>query len=107
MNRTLFYIRCCLSLLAGTIQAQETSVQIYDGTTLKVGDVIQAGHKPSIYQYNTIKAMDGKYLRDFKDDIAFSKLEIIEIKDANRTYTSSVKEKTLTVRDQSSGKSYL
>ncbi|MDH6313059.1 hypothetical protein M2137_001846 [Parabacteroides sp. PFB2-10] len=104
MNRTLFYICCCLSLLAGTIQAQETSVQVYDGTTLKVGDVIQAGYKPSIYQYNTIKAMDGKYLRDFKDDIAFSKLEIIEIKDANRTYTSSVKEKTLTVREQSSGK---
>ena len=48
--------------------------------------------------------MDGKYLRDLKEDIAFSKLEVKEIKDANRSYTSSVKEKTLTVREMSSGK---
>lgn len=90
--------------MVSTIQAQETSVQVYDGTTIKVGDIIQAGYKPSIYQYNTIKVMEGNYLRDFKEDIAFSKLEVIEIKDANRTYTSSIKESTLKVCEQSTGK---
>lgn len=104
MNRILFYLCCCLSLLADIIQAQETAVQIYDGTTLKVRDIIQAGHKPSIYQYNTIKAMDGNYLRDYKEDIAFSKLEVLEIKNTDKTYTSSIKESTLTVRELSSGK---
>jgi hypothetical protein len=104
MKQFIFNLCCCLSLIAGTAQAQKTSVQVYDGTTIKVGDIIQAGHKPSIYQYNTIKVMEGNYLRDFKEDIAFSKLEVIEIKDANRAYTSSVKESTLTVREQSSGK---
>lgn len=90
--------------MVGTMQAQETSVQVYDGTTIKVGDIIEAGYRPSIYQYNTIKVMEGNYLRDFKEEIAFSKLEIIGIKDANKTYTSSIKEATLTVRDLSSGK---
>lgn len=103
MKRSLFSL-CCLFLIAGTVQAQDTSVQVYDGTTIKVGDIIQAGHKPSIYQYNTIKVMEGNYLRDFKEDIAFSKLEVIEIKDAGRSYTSSVKESTLKVHEQSSGK---
>lgn len=104
MNRILFYLCCCLFILSGTVLAQETSVQIYDGTTIKVSDVIQAGYKPSIYQYNTIKAMEGNYLRDYKEDIAFSKLEVIGIKITDRTYTSSVKEATLTVRELSSGK---
>jgi hypothetical protein len=48
--------------------------------------------------------MQGNYLRDCKEDIAFSKLEITGIKDANRTYTSSIKEATLTVRELSGGK---
>ena len=103
MKRSLFSL-CCLFLIAGTVLAQDTSVQVYDGTTIKVGDIIQAGHKPSIYQYNTIKVMEGNYLRDFKEDIAFSKLEVIEIKDAGRSYSSSVKESTLKVHEQSSGK---
>lgn len=103
MKRSLFSL-FCLFLIAGTVQAQDTSVQVYDGTTIKVGDIIQAGHKPSIYQYNTIKVMEGNYLRDFKEDIAFSKLEVIEIKDAGRSYTSSVKESTLKVHEESSGK---
>jgi hypothetical protein len=103
MNRILFYF-CCLSLWTCIAQAQDTSVQIYDGTTIKVGDVIQAGYKPSIYQYNTIKAMEGNYLRDYKEDIAFSKLEVTGIKNTDRTYTSSVKEATLIVRELSSGK---
>ncbi|NDV96762.1 DUF4852 domain-containing protein [Dysgonomonas sp. 521] len=106
MNRTLFYICCCLSLLAGTIQAQENSVQIYDGTTLKVGDVIQAGYKPSTFQYNFIKAMTGNYLQNYKEDIGLSKLEITGIKNTDRTYTSSVKEATLTVREVSTGKEF-
>jgi hypothetical protein len=104
MNRLLFYLYCCFLFIAGTVQAQEPSVQVYDGTTIKVGDIIQAGHKPSIHQYNTIKAMDGKYLRDYKEDIAFSKLEVVEIKNTNKTYTSAIKEATLTVRELSSGK---
>lgn len=104
MNRILFYLCCCLSLWTGVAQAQETSVQVYDGTTIKVGDVIQAGYKPSIYQYNTIKTMEGNYLRDYKEDIAFSKLEVTGIKNTDKTYTSSVKEATLTVRELSSGK---
>ncbi|MDR2947929.1 MAG: DUF4852 domain-containing protein [Prevotella sp.] len=104
MNRILFYFCCCLSFLTGTVQAQETSVQIYDGTIIKVGDIIQAGHKSSIYQYNTIKTMTGNYLQNHKEDIAFSRLEVIGIKDANRTYSSSVKEATFTVRELSSGK---
>lgn len=104
MNRILIYFCCCMSLLVGTAQAQETTVQLYDGTTIKVGDIIQAGYKPSIYQYNTIKEKHNNYLRDYKEDITFSKLEVIEIKDADRDYTSSVKEATLTVREQSSGK---
>lgn len=104
MNRIFFYFCCCLLLLSGTVQAQETSVQIYDGTTLRVGDIIQAGYKPSIYQYNTIKVMAGNYLRDYKEDIAFSKLEVTAIKGTNRAYTSSIKEATLTVRELSSGK---
>lgn len=105
MNRIFFYICCCLLLLAaGTVQAQETAVQLYDGTTIKVGDIIQAGYKPSIYQYNTIKVMGGDYLLDYKEDIAFSKLEVAEIKDANRAYTSSVKESALMVRELSNGK---
>lgn len=104
MNRMLFYLCCYFSLLAGTVQAQETIVQIYDGTAINVGDIIQAGYKPSIYQYNTIKAMDGNYLRDYKEDIAFSKLEVLEIKNTDKTYTSSIKEVTLTVRELSSGK---
>jgi hypothetical protein len=90
--------------LTGTIQAQETSVQIYDGTTIKVGDIIQAGYKPSIYQYNTIKEMHNNYLRDYKENIAFSKLEVLGIKDANKIYTSSIKEATLIVREQLTGK---
>jgi hypothetical protein len=90
--------------LTGTVKAQETSVQIYDGTTIKVGDVIQAGHKPSIYQYNTIKEKNGNYLQDYKEDIAFSKLEVTGIKYTDRTYTSSIKEANLTVRELSSGK---
>lgn len=104
MNRILFYFCCCLSLLTGTVRAQETSVQLYDGTTIKAGDIIQAGYRPSIYQYNTIKEKRNNYLSDYKEDIAFSKLEVIQINDANRDYTSSVKEVTLTVREQSSGK---
>jgi hypothetical protein len=104
MNRIFFYFCCCLSFLTGTIRAQETSVQVYDGTTIKVGDIIQAGYKPSIYQYNTIKEMHNNYLRDYKEDIAFSKLEVIGIKNTERTYTSSIKEATLTVRELSSGK---
>ncbi|MDL2243495.1 DUF4852 domain-containing protein [Bacteroidales bacterium OttesenSCG-928-J19] len=106
MNRTFFYICCCLSLLAGTIQAQETSVQVYDGTTLKVGDVIQAGYKPSTFQYNFIKAMTGNYLQNYKEDMGLSKLEITGIKNTDRTYTSSVKEATLTVREVSTGKEF-
>lgn len=104
MNRILIYFCCCMLLLAGTVQAQETAVQLYDGKTIKVGDVIQAGYKPSIYQYNTIKEKHNNYLRDYKEDITFSKLEVIEINDADRDYTSSVKEATLTVREKSSGK---
>lgn len=104
MNRILFYLCCCLSILSSAVQAQETAVQIYDGTTMKVGDVIQAGYKPSIYQYNTIKVMEGNNLRDYKEDIAFSKLEVVGIKTTDRTYTSSIKEATLTVREESSGK---
>jgi hypothetical protein len=92
--------------LAGTVQAQETSVLIYDGTTLKVGDVIQAGYKPSTYQYNSIKAMTGNYLQNYKEDIALSKLEITGTKNTDRTYTSSVKESTLTVRELSTGKEF-
>jgi len=103
MNRIFFYF-CCLLLWASVVQAQETSVQVYDGITIEVGDVIQAGYKPSIYQYNTIKAMDGNYLRDYKEDIAFSKLEVTGIKNTDRAYTSSVKEATLTVRELSSEK---
>jgi hypothetical protein len=86
------------------VQAQETSVRVYDGTTIKVGDIIQAGYKPSIYQYNTIKAKNGNYLQDYKEDIAFAKLEVIEIKNTDKTYTSSLKEANLTVRELSSGK---
>ena len=104
MSRTFFYICCCLSLLVSTLQAQEASVQVYDGTTIKVGDIIQVGYKPSIYQYNTIKAMEGNYLREYKEEIVFSELKVIEIKNTNRTYTSSIKEATLTVRELSSGK---
>jgi hypothetical protein len=48
--------------------------------------------------------MEGNYLRDYKDDIAFSKLEVTGIKNTDRAYTSSVKEATLTVRDLSNGK---
>ena len=103
MKRIIFNI-CCLFLLMGTVYAQETSIQVYDGTTIKVGDIIQAGHKPSIYQYNTIKEMQNNYLRDYKEDIAFSKLEVVEIKNTTRTYTSSIKEATLTVREVSTGK---
>ncbi|NDV57981.1 DUF4852 domain-containing protein [Bacteroides sp. 519] len=106
MNRTLFYICCCLLLLAGTIQAQESSVQIYDGTTLKVGDVIQAGYKPSTFQYNFIKAMTGNYLQNYKEDIGLSELEITGIKSTDRTYTSSIKEAILTVRELSTGKEF-
>lgn len=104
MNRTLFYICCCLLLLAGTVQAQEASVQVYDGTTLRVGDVIQAGYKPSTFQYNFIKVTTGNYLQNYKENIGLSKLEITGIKNTDRTYTSSVKEATLTVRELSSGK---
>ena len=104
MRSILIGICFGLSLLVGTIQAQETTVQIYDGTTIKVGDVIQAGYKPSIYQYNTIKEMHNNYLRDYKEDITFSKLEVIGIKDADKTYTPSIKEAILTVREQSTGK---
>ncbi|MDL2224221.1 DUF4852 domain-containing protein [Bacteroidales bacterium OttesenSCG-928-M06] len=92
--------------MAGTIQAQENSVQIYDGTTLKVGDVIQAGYKPSTFQYNFIKAMTGSYLQNYKEDIGLSKLEITGIKNTDRTYTSSVKEATLTVREVLTGKEF-
>lgn len=102
MNRILFLF-CCM-VLANTVIAQQTTVQVYDGTTIKVGDVIHAGYKPSIYQYNTIKEMYNNYLRDYKEDIAFSKLEVIEIKDAKKAYTLSIKEATLTVRNQSNGK---
>lgn len=94
-------------LFTNTVIAQQTTVQIYDGTTIKVGDIIQAGHKPSIYQYNTIKEMHNNYLRDYKEYIPFSKLEIIEIKDAKKTYIPSIQEATLTVRGQSSGKNPL
>jgi len=104
MRRILISLYCGLILLAGTMQAQETSVQLYDGTTIKVGDIIQAGYKPSIYQYNTIKEMHNDYLRDYKEDIPFFKLEVTGIKNTDRNYTSSVKEATLTVREQSSGK---
>lgn len=48
--------------------------------------------------------MEGNYLCDYKEDIAFSKLEIITIKATDRAYTSSVKEATLTIRELSSGK---
>jgi hypothetical protein len=101
--KRIFFNFCCLFLLIGTVQAQETSVQVYDGTTIKVGDIIQAGYRPS-YRYNTIKAMDGKYLQYYKEDIALSKLEVVEIKNTDKTYTSSIKESTLTVRELSSGK---
>ena len=104
MNQILFYLCCCLSLFVGTVQAQETSVQVYDGTTIKVGDIIEAGYKPSIYQYNTIKAMEGNYLRDYKEEIVFSKLEVTGIKNTDRTYTPSIKEATLAVRELSTGK---
>lgn len=104
MKRILFNFCCCLLLTVGTANAQQNSVQIYDGTTIKVGDIIQAGYKPSIYQYNTVKEKQNNYLRDYKEDISFSKLEVIAIKDTDRDYTPSVKEATLTVRNQSSGK---
>lgn len=106
MNRTLFYICCCLSLLVNTVQAQDTSIQVYDGTTLKVGDVIQAGYKPSTFQYNFIKAMTGNYLQTYKEDIGLSELEITGIKNTDKAYTSPIKEATLTVREISTGKEF-
>ncbi|KAA6319487.1 hypothetical protein EZS27_030624 [termite gut metagenome] len=48
--------------------------------------------------------MQQNYLRDYKEDIAFSKLEVIGIKNTDRTYTSSVKEAALSVSELSSGK---
>lgn len=75
----LFYFCSCISLGVGTVQVQETSVQVYDGITIKVDDIIEAGYNPSIYQYNTIKVMEGNYLRDYKEEIAFSKLEVVGI----------------------------
>ncbi|MDR3140538.1 MAG: hypothetical protein LBU37_02235 [Tannerellaceae bacterium] len=104
MNRILFYFGCCLSFFAGTLQAQETAIQIYDGTTIKTGDIIQAGYKSHIARYRAIKWAVGKYFRDYKEDIAFSKLEVVEIKNTNWAHTPSVKDAIIAVRESASGK---
>jgi hypothetical protein len=104
MNRILFYFGCCLSFLAGTAQTQETAVQIYDGTTIKIGDTIQAGHKSHKVQYLAIKWAEGRYYHPYKEDIAFSKLEVIEIRNTNWANAPSTKEAIIAVRELASGK---
>jgi hypothetical protein len=104
MNRILFYLGCYLSFLAGTAQAQETATQLYDGTTIKTGDTIQAGYKSHREQYLTIKYPEGKYYRNYKEDMAFSKLEVVEIRNTNWSNTPSAKDVIIAVRELASGK---
>lgn len=93
MNQILFYLCCCLSLFVGTVQAQETTVEVYDGTTIKVGDIIEAGYKPSIYQYNTIMIIlntENLYRKTLIGG-EFVGLEVYDFKHCNYNFIGSVK----------------
>lgn len=103
MSRLLFLVNCILFFTAEVVHAQETSVQIYDGRTIKVGDIIQAGYLP-YSQYNLIKEKQQNYFTNYKTDIVFSELKILEINKTDKSYGSSMKETMLRVQEVSSGK---
>jgi hypothetical protein len=103
MNRFLFFLCWFLFIGYGVVQAQESSVQVYDGRIIKVGDIIQAGHSP-YNQYHFIRDKQKYGYVEYNKDIAFSKLEVLDINKTDKFYGSSMKETVLHVKEVSSSK---